>query len=497
MSENTTPGSAPLSEGQRVALGLAVMGMLAVGAYGLVISYWTVRDLAERLHMPLPALYPLGIEGGMVAVLAIDIALTWIGRPIGWLRQVARGLSVTAISINAYAGMEHGAAAVVMHALAPAILIVGVEALRHHLLAVLKAPKDREPIPLGRWFLAPVSTIAMRRRMALWQQPRYSDALDTHLDRHEAIAELRRAFGWRWKRAIPAGLAYRLSVGVRLAESTAEVRALLADHYAHLEREDARTVRLMDAHTPGVHVEEVEVWREPVRVPIGEGVRAVVGGDRVDGYLSPGDRALLPIVCAARADARLTEDQDDEEAAPRWETVRPGVRVRVGGVRVVGYVDPEGRALLPVECAEYARERARVHAEGAEAMARIEEWRAREEAARTRTRIHARSAVAAARPARTRPVSARVEQGVRASEGAQTEPAQEEIPGVRADVDESAREHTGGAVHAKKKQGQVTRARILAHLDAHPEHSAEEIAEHVGVTASTVRRHLSALRATA
>ncbi|WP_431889528.1 DUF2637 domain-containing protein [Nocardiopsis alba] len=493
MSENTTPNT-PLSEGQRFALGLAVMGMLAVGAYGLVISYWTVRDLAERLHMPLPALYPLGIEGGMVAVLAIDIALTWIGRPIGWLRQVARGLSVTAISINAYAGMEHGAAAVVMHALAPAILIVGVEALRHHLLAVLKAPKDREPIPLGRWFLAPVSTIAMRRRMILWQQPKYTEALDTHLDRHEAIAELKRAFGWRWKKHIPAGLAYRLSVGVRLAESTAEVRALLADHYARVDQERTHTVRLMDAHTPAVHVEEVDVWREPVRVPIGEGVRAVVGGDRVDGYLSPGDRALLPIVCA---NARLTEDQDDEEAAPRWETVRPGVRVRVGGVRVVGYVDPEGRALLPVECAEYARERARVHAEGAEAMARIEEWRAREEAARTRTRIHARSAVAAARPARTRPVSARVEQDVHAEKGAHTEPAQEEIPGVRAeDVDESARER-GGAVHAKRRQGQATRARVREYLDAHPEHSAEEIAEHVGVTASTVRRHLSALRATA
>ncbi|MFC9941292.1 DUF2637 domain-containing protein [Nocardiopsis alba] len=441
MSEHTTP-DAPLSEGQRVALGLAVMGMLAVGAYGLVISYWTVRELAEKLSMPLPHIFPIGIEGGMIAVLAIDIVLTWIGRPIGWLRQVARALSATAIGINAYAGMEYGPAAVIMHALAPAILIVGVEALRHHLLAVLKAPTEREPIPWGRWLLALPSTIAMRRRMILWQQPKYSEALDTHLDRHEAIAELKRAFGWRWKKHIPAGLAYRLSVGVRLAESTAEVRALLADHYARVDQEHAHTVRLMDAHTPGVHVEEVEAWREPVRVPIGEGVRAVVGGDRVDGYLSPGDRELLPIVCA-----------------------------------------------------EYARERARVHAEGAEAIEQLEAWRAREDAARTRTRIHARSAVAAARPARTRPVSARVEQGVRASEGAQKEHTQEEIPGARAkDVDESSRAHTGGAVHAKKRQGAQTRARVREYLETHPGHSAEAIAAHVGVTASTVRRHLSALR---
>src|SRR5690625_8025513 len=108
--------------------------MLLVGVYGLVISYWTVRDLAERLHMPLPHLFLVGIEGGMVAVLAIDLALTWIGRPIGWLRQVARGLSVTAISINAYAGMEHGLATVLMPALAAAVLIVDIQALpRHHL----------------------------------------------------------------------------------------------------------------------------------------------------------------------------------------------------------------------------------------------------------------------------------------------------------------------------------------------------------------------------
>ncbi|MFE9642343.1 helix-turn-helix domain-containing protein [Nocardiopsis alba] len=182
-------------------------------------------------------------------------------------------------------------------------------------------------------------------------------------------------------------------------------------------------------------------------------------------------------------------DEVAEEPAPRWETVRQGVRVRVGGVRVVGYVDPEGRELLPVECAERARARAQVATEGADAIEQLEAWRAREDAARTRKRIHARSAVAAARPARKRPVSARVEQGVRTEAD-----AQEEIPGVRAkDVDESARER-GGAVHAKKRQGQVTRARILAHLEAHPEHTAEDVAAEIHVHPSTVRRHLSALR---
>lgn len=111
----------------------------------------------------------------------------------------------------------------------------------------------------------------MGRRMILWQQPKYSDALDTHLDRHEAIAELRRAFGWRWKKAIPAGLAYRLSVGVRLEESVVEVRALLADHYAHEHAEREHIVELMNEHTPAaLPARDVTEWREPVLVPTSE-----------------------------------------------------------------------------------------------------------------------------------------------------------------------------------------------------------------------------------
>lgn len=435
--EPPNPHRKPLTDGQKFSMGLAVTGMLMVGIYGLVISYWTVRELAVKLHMPLPHIFPIGIEGGMVAVLAIDIVLTWIGRPITWLRQVARVLAATAIGINAYAGLEYGPAAIIMHALAPAILIVGVEALRHHLLVLLAVPEEREPIPKGRWVLAPLSTIAMWRRMILWQQPKYSDALDVHLDRHEAIAELRRAFGWRWKKRIPAGLAYRLSVGVRLEASTEEVRALLAEHYARTDRADAHTVRLMDEHTTTWRAHEVPEWREPVRVPVAPGVHAVVGGDRVDGYLDPGTRTLLPIMCAVRA-----------------------------------------------------QERARVLAEGQAALAQIEDWRSRDRAAHTRTRMHTESLAAAAGGApRALPYSSRTRPEQVSARVAQT-------PGpVRADDGGEASERVIAAADAKRLEGLATRQRIVAHMDAHPEHNAEQIAEHVGVTASTVRRHQRAMRA--
>lgn len=439
MSSSTTPQK-KLSDGQITALGLAVLGMLAVGVYGLVISYWTVRELAERLHMPLPHIFPVGVEGGMIAVLAIDIVLTWIGRPIGWLRQVARALSATAIGINAYAGMEYGLAAVVMHALAPAILIVGVEALRHHLLVVLQVPEEKEPIPKGRWLLAPISSAAMGRRMVLWQQPKYSDALDVHLDRHEAIAELRRAFGWRWKKRIPAGLAYRLSVGVRLEQSTAEVRELLAEHYARTTAEDAHTVRLMDEHTPTVRAHEVHeapVWREPVRVPVTSGVHTIVGGDRVDGYLSPGARTLIPVMCAQRA-----------------------------------------------------QEQARVLAEGAAALAQLEDWRSREHASGARSRMRADALAAASGGApRALPYSSRTRGDLGFAH-----PPRAQGPARAVDGGESS-ERVIGAAEAKRLEGLATRERITAHTAKHPTHTAEQIAEHVGVSASTVRRHLRTMRA--
>lgn len=418
----------PLTSGQQYALVMAVAGMLAVGAYGLVISYWTVRELAERLHMPLPHIFPVGIEGGMIAVLAIDIVLTWIGRPIGWLRQVARVLSGTAIGINAYAGLEYGLAAVIMHALAPAILIVGVEALRHHLLAVLQVPQEREPIPRGRWVLAPLSTIAMWRRMVLWQQPRYSEALDTHLDRHEAIVELRRAFGRRWQNHVPAGLAYRLRVGVRLDESVAEVRALLDQHYAHTDYQLSVDSSPMRAHT-------VTEWVEPVRVPLPSGAHTVAGGDRVDGHLSPG-----------------------------------------------------GRALLPIECAQSARARTEALEAGARAVAQLEDWRARERAAGVRTRMRTQALAAASGGSARTPR----EETPRARQSSAPVPARTPAREV---VTERVPEAPGGAVASKRAQGARTRERITAHLEQHPAHTADQIATHVGVTASTVRRHLAKIRA--
>jgi hypothetical protein len=121
--------SGRLSAGQRVALAGAVLMAAGLAAYGALGSYATVSDLAARVGVPLPGLVPLGIDGGLVGVVALDLVLAWTGSPLGWLRQFARLLTAGTVSLNASAGWPDPMAAG-LHAAAPLMLLVMVEAGR-------------------------------------------------------------------------------------------------------------------------------------------------------------------------------------------------------------------------------------------------------------------------------------------------------------------------------------------------------------------------------
>jgi hypothetical protein len=44
---------------------------------------------------------PHGIDGGLVAVVVLDLLVTWLGTPVGWLRQFVRLLSAGTAMANA------------------------------------------------------------------------------------------------------------------------------------------------------------------------------------------------------------------------------------------------------------------------------------------------------------------------------------------------------------------------------------------------------------
>ena len=73
----------------------------------------------------------------MVAVVVVDLVLTWLGAPVGWLCQLVRVLSVGTVVTNAIAGWP------------------------------------------DRLLLAPWRTLLLWRRMALWQITSYRTAIDT------------------------------------------------------------------------------------------------------------------------------------------------------------------------------------------------------------------------------------------------------------------------------------------------------------------------------
>jgi hypothetical protein len=101
---NTRSASARLSGGQRMAVGGSVALGLGLAAYGVAGSYRAVSGLAQRKGVPLAHLVPVGIDGGLIGVVVLDLVLSWIGQPIGWLRQFVRVLTVGTVAANAAAG---------------------------------------------------------------------------------------------------------------------------------------------------------------------------------------------------------------------------------------------------------------------------------------------------------------------------------------------------------------------------------------------------------
>jgi uncharacterized protein DUF2637 len=103
-----------LSRGQTAAVVLSFGLGVVVAGYGLAGSYVAVSELAGLHGVPLTRWVPAGLDGGLVAVVVLDLVLTWIGAPVGWLRQLVRVLSAGTVVANAIAGWPDPVALVSM-----------------------------------------------------------------------------------------------------------------------------------------------------------------------------------------------------------------------------------------------------------------------------------------------------------------------------------------------------------------------------------------------
>ncbi|WP_371097140.1 DUF2637 domain-containing protein [Streptomyces sanglieri] len=193
---------------QRRLVATVAGGAVLIAAIGFAGSYAAVRGLAERKHFGKFALvFPIGIDAGIIVLLALDLLLSWMRMPFPLLRHTAWLLTAATIAFNAAAAWPDPLG-VGMHAVIPVLFVVVVEAARTAVgrLADITADRHIEPVRLSRWLLSPVPTFRLWRRMKLWELRSYEQVINLEQDRLIYQAHLQARFGRNWRRKAPVEL---------------------------------------------------------------------------------------------------------------------------------------------------------------------------------------------------------------------------------------------------------------------------------------------------
>ncbi|WP_329235848.1 DUF2637 domain-containing protein [Streptomyces canus] len=194
-----------LTRTHRVLIGVVIAGAVVIAAIGFAGSYAAVRQLALQKGFGWFAnVFPIGIDAGIVVLLALDLLLTWLRIPFPLLRQTAWVLTAATIAFNAAAAWPDPLG-VGMHAVIPVLFVVSVEAARHAVgrIADLTADRHMESVRIARWLLAPLPTFLLWRRMKLWELRSYDEVVRLEQARMVYRARLHARFGRGWRRKAP------------------------------------------------------------------------------------------------------------------------------------------------------------------------------------------------------------------------------------------------------------------------------------------------------
>lgn len=194
-----------LTRTHRILAGVVVTGAVVIAGIGFAGSYAAVRDLAlDKGFGKFANVFPIGIDAGIVVLLALDLLLTWIRIPFPLLRQTAWLLTAATIAFNGAAAWPDPVG-VGMHGVIPILFVVSVEAARHAVgrIADITADRHMESVRIARWLLAPVPTFRLWRRMKLWELRSYEEVIRLEQDRLVYQARLRARYGRSWRRKAP------------------------------------------------------------------------------------------------------------------------------------------------------------------------------------------------------------------------------------------------------------------------------------------------------
>ncbi|WP_181140717.1 DUF2637 domain-containing protein [Streptomyces sp. Ru62] len=200
----------PIRGGLLASAVVVAVNALALAVIGFTGSYRSVRDLALGWGWGWFAyVFPVGIDVGIIGLIAADLFLCAIRTPAPVLRWFAWVLTVATVVFNASSGwpadgsagwMDYVEAAA--HATMPGLVVVITEALRRAIARRARIADGRqfEPLGIARWILAPLPTFGVWRRMRLWDVYTRAEALDLERDRLTLRDELREKYGAKWKK---------------------------------------------------------------------------------------------------------------------------------------------------------------------------------------------------------------------------------------------------------------------------------------------------------
>ncbi|WP_380286557.1 DUF2637 domain-containing protein [Kitasatospora purpeofusca] len=361
-----TPAAGVLSTPQKVAAAGIVAAALALAGIGLYLSFGHVAAFAhERLHfatLDQGKLFAVGVDTGIMVMIAVDLLMAWLKRPIGWIRYPVWLLTAATVVLNAASAAPQGRAwqlldfvATGAHGTVPVLFIMVVDVGRTSIDRVVRPERaERDSIPLIRWVLALPSTSRLYRRMRLYDVHSYPEMVRREQDLIAYELWLRRKHDGDLEAATEDEL-----LPMTMAPhgyTVAQALAMPADQErdAEAREEEAERRRL-----------EAETRRKKAQA------RANAEAVRAAGDLAKVEAEVEGEVGQARANARARTTAAERAAALEEQTLETALvaeaRVRTAAAEHQEAAEREATAALDLRAAELERLAAEERRQAAEA----------------------------------------------------------------------------------------------------------------------------------
>ncbi|GGY77120.1 DUF2637 domain-containing protein [Streptomyces anulatus] len=179
---------------QKLAVGGIVAAALILAGIGLYLSFAHVASFAHKElrfgSLDKGKLFAVGVDVGIMVMIAVDLLMAWLKRPITWVRYPVWLLTSATVVLNAASAVPKDRAwtlvdyvAAFAHGVVPVLFIMIVEVGRDAIDRIVRPGRaERDAIPLIRWVLAPIATPRIYRRMRLWGVASYPEMVRREQD---------------------------------------------------------------------------------------------------------------------------------------------------------------------------------------------------------------------------------------------------------------------------------------------------------------------------